>query len=102
DLATSSLLGAHVARRSNEHSRHRAVLAEGRRRFLRDAEVEDLSDLVLANAREEDVGRLEVPMNDAERMGCGETLGDLLEQRRGLLEGKPSEPAEPRLDGFAV
>jgi len=56
-----------------------------------DAEVENVG---LAGVIEQDVGRLEVAVDEALAMGVGERVGDGDEGRQDLFEGAPAQAAE--------
>ncbi len=77
DAAPLHLLGGHVVRRSEKLARRGEV--DGFGRDLRDAEVGDLHALV---AGEDDVGWLDVAMDDPLAVREVERLGDLLEDPR--------------------
>ncbi len=95
ELVTPRLLGRHVGRRP--HGRARA--GNGRRaRELGQAEVEDLHQTV---ARDHQVGRLDVPVDDPLAVRLGQPARHLLSHLRGLLHGE--RPAlQPAAECFAV
>ena len=73
-------------------------LAEG----LRDAEVEELDDLLVVDAREEDVGRLEVAVDDAGAVGAPERPADLLGDLRRLAQRQAPLALEPVAEVLAA
>jgi len=95
DLATLLLLGRHVAGRA-ERSTH--VGKAGLGPFhLGDSEIEQL-DLggAVGLAREKDVARLHVAVDDAGRVNRSERIGDLGDDRRNLGGAGRQAAAEPR------
>ena len=79
------LLRAHVIGRAEQGAEPRhAGFWRGSRGLgdLGDAEVEHLADLLvgLVPTHDEDVGRLEIAMNDVGRMGFGHGLGDVTKE----------------------
>src|SRR5690606_19235601 len=90
DVLAADLLGRHVVRRAHGRASRRqlgellAVLAAGVE--LGDAEVEDLDELGHTLwLNDEDVGRLEVPVDDALFVGLGEGGGGLTDEECGGL-----------------
>ncbi len=104
DPAGAGLLGRHVRRRAQNHSRARRGEAQ-RRRMCSSGAVgvigeglgqPEIQDLDLAFRGDLDVGGLEVAVDDALLVGGFERLGDLPGQVQGLVE--PDRTAE-RLAG---
>jgi hypothetical protein len=93
------LLGRHVAQRPHEQSRAREILL--RRSDPRDAEIENLGHPI---ARDEDVARLDVAMDDPVLVGIREAVADLHHQRQLALEGQILALADhlPQLLPFQV
>ncbi len=91
------LLGRHVAGRA-----HHVAGRRDRRlaREARDAEVDQL-DVLDASSQQEEVGRLDVAMNDPTRMGGCERLGHLQAQGHDLPRLQVA-PAEPRRQVFSL
>jgi hypothetical protein len=78
-LAALHLLGRHVARRADHGLRPGQLLEPDRR--LRDAEVEDLEQhRTVGLPRDEEVRRLDVAMNDADRVRLCDALARLEHQ----------------------
>jgi hypothetical protein len=81
------LLGRHV-RWSAHHGLGRGKLAVHRRK-LRDSEVEDLEQQrSIGTSRDEEVGRLDVAMHDAERVRLGQGLACLQHQIDDPADGQ--------------
>ena len=81
-LATEGLLGGHVGHGAEGRSGHGHVRAAHQ---LGQAEVDDLHLAVIVD---QDIGRLDVPVQDAVLVGGGESLGDLNGDRGRLLQGQ--------------
>jgi len=100
------LLGSHVLGRAEHHAHLGDLLAilvpihvyVG----LGHSEVEDLEQLVLTRAHDEQVGRFQIPVDDVDFMGGSQPLGRLRHQLHGLLEGEPLEPPELGVEVVAV
>ncbi len=69
---------------------------------LGDAEVEHLDDLHAVDPREEDVGRLEVAVDDARRVGAIDAAGHLPEHVRHLRRGEPTPALQALLQALAL
>jgi hypothetical protein len=87
DRLAAHLLGRHVADRAEDHARLRGRLLEdaaviGFRTQFRDAEIEDLGAAI---ARQEDVVRLQIAMDDSLLVRRGQSVRDL---QRGI-DGAP-------------
>ena len=81
------LLGAHVLRRAHEHVAARDVESLGLlgpAQRLGDAEIEDLDDLLVVHARQEDIGGLEVTVDDARAVRASQGLAHLRADDPGL------------------
>ena len=76
------LLGGHVSERAQHHARHRQRSLAALR--ARDPEVED-ADVAQVAAHEEEVARLDVPMDDALEVSCAERLGDEPAEQEALF-----------------
>ncbi len=101
-LGVAHLLRAHVLRRADHHPRHGRAAAGRARLQLGDAEVEDLHRLLVPLAGEEDVGRLEVAVDQPRQVGGAQAPGDLVDE---ALRGRQREAAlvaEPRLQLLAL
>ena len=94
-LLGAEVLGAHVERRAEDHAGRGVGLGErGAGRRLRDAEVEHLRDLALVIAGEEDVGGLEVAVDEAGGVRHGEGAADLRGDRGDLARREGALAAE--------
>ena len=79
DARGHHLLGRHVRRRADHRLRAGELAELGRR--LRDAEVENLEQVrAVGAARDEEVRRLDVAMDDAHRVRLGHALARLQDQ----------------------
>ena len=87
DLAGLLLLGRLVVRRAGDHAFQRR-----QRRMVGDARDAEVQHLGLVAPRQEDVGRLDVAMHDAARMGIGQRVGDAAHQH-GRSAGRGCQPA---------
>src|ERR1019366_10713491 len=67
------------------HRRFVFALGTGERRGLREAEIEDLDDVV---RRQDHVLGLQVPVDDASRVRGGQAVGDLGRDLERLRKGK--------------
>ena len=100
-----ALLGRHVVRRPHHRpgARERGRLAERplHARELREPEVEDLDDHAPPLVREEDVGRLEVAVDDAPRVHAADRGDDREQEARRLRERQAPLAHEPVVEGLA-
>jgi hypothetical protein len=87
---TGGLLRGHVLRRAHHRPEAGVQRALGQRlsRRLRHAEVDHLGNRLVVIQGHEDVGRLEVAMDDALVMGVRDRLTDWPEQLQPLLRGE--------------
>src|SRR5580658_7386009 len=101
-FAALKLLGAHVAWRAERHAR----LRHARLRRARGLALEGLGDTKVEHLRgerstvvrsENDVFRLDVPMNDPESVSRRENGANLLDQARRFIERKRAVVLEPSL-----
>ena len=93
----SRLLRRHVRRRARDRAHGRNLPVSQR---VRETEIDQLHACDVA-ADEQDVARLDVPMNEAALVGVTDGHGDLLEDRDGL--GGPEVPSlEPRAEVLAL
>ena len=102
-VTSFELLGRHVVQRPDDRALFgdrvgrprrgdRAARDRIRRPHLRDAEVEQLD----AGARQHDVRRLQIAMDDALAMGMVERIGDLDRVAKCLLDRKRASRQTPR------
>ncbi len=76
--AAFALLGRHIGRRAKHDAGARAMRALCVAGQLRDAEVEQLDEVALATARDQDdVVGFEIAVDDAALVRCGQCVGDL-------------------------
>ncbi|AUX36029.1 uncharacterized protein SOCE836_082330 [Sorangium cellulosum] len=103
-LFAPDLLRAHVVRGAEQLAGARHLLREMNAGLLDDAEVEDLHDLflLLLRAREEQVGRLEIAVNEAGLVRAADRLAGLDEDERGVREREPADALEPRAQVLAL
>jgi hypothetical protein len=95
-LVGVDVLGAHVVERSHDDVRPRQAGA------VEDAGQSEVAQLRNPVLRDEDVARLDVPMDDVSRVGVGESLGDLATDSGGparvvglvVLRGRVQEGVE--------
>src|SRR5262249_8288340 len=83
-LRIAHLLRAHVIECPEDRPGPGRLIACVRAFDLGDAEVHELDALLVAGAREEDLGRLDIAMYDPQRVRGLERVRELLEQRRRL------------------
>ena len=88
--ALPDLLGAHVRGRAEEHARAGVGGGAFAHEHLGDAEIEDLDDLLVVLAGEEDVLRLQVAVDDARLVGAPEGARDLREDPRRRRDRQPA------------
>ena len=81
-------LGRHVDRRAKDAPCCGGVVELGWILQLGDAKIDHLHDLAVGSAVEEDVGRLDVPVDDARRVGCGQRVADRGEDLRTTYGGQ--------------
>src|SRR6478735_3207217 len=83
------LLGGHVVWRAEHRACARELRAFRGRRDLGDAEVQNLDEIALPAAiDQENVVRLQITMNDVRGMRGGQTLGDLPREMQDALHGQ--------------
>jgi hypothetical protein len=98
-LGRAHLLGRHVERRAHQRGRprHRPWPGPARVGHLRDAEVEHLDrELAVRAPDAEEVRRLEVAVDDAERVRVGDGLAGLKDELDRLLDGQRAALLDPR------
>jgi hypothetical protein len=95
-LGSGELLWRHVLGRAEDGTRARHRLAGRRLGALRDTEVEDLRlQETVTTLDDEEVGGLEIPMDDAERVSFGDRLARLDHELDGLLDKQRAPGAQP-------
>src|SRR5690606_6013223 len=88
------LLGAHVVRRPQERAGLRGPVPTRIAVVLADPEVEDLGDLFVVAADQENVLGLEIAVNDAEGVRPHQRAGDVGDHAVGAARIEPAEPRE--------
>jgi hypothetical protein len=97
------LLGAHVVRRSHDDAVGREACARHERlEPLRDAEVEHLDDLLVMDAADEYVGRLQIAVDDALLMGEAERLRDRIDDAAHFDKGQGADASAPNAQILAL
>ncbi len=100
-LGAPRLLRGHVVRRPHDGARLGRVGLVAAGQPLGDPEVEHLDDLVFVVLSEEDIGRLEVAVDEPHVVRAAERLAHVAQHAGGLLEREPPSAAEPRAQVFA-
>src|SRR5690606_37788508 len=96
-----NLLGRHVLRRPDSTApRHAPRLADHIEK-LRDAEIEDLHGLAPGHGRDEDVIRLDIPMNDLIRVRNVENPQNATHDRERAIDHDALLTAQDHLQAFA-
>ena len=101
------LLGRHVRRRAEDgalpREARRLLVGLDRRVELREPEIEDLGDLLAVLALAEvDVLGLEIAVNDPDRVGLHEALGDLPDDANGRLRIDEAHARHPVVERLAL